>query len=78
MHPCFNLTVRLLASKRSNTHKEFQVVPASSPPTSLPKKSAFQKKYDELQDQLHVLAARDDLFTGKVKIMYAILTETCH
>lgn len=27
---------------------------------------AFQNKSDELQDQLHTLAARDDLLTGKL------------
>lgn len=28
--------------------------------------AAFREKYDELQGQLHALAARDDLLTGKI------------
>lgn len=55
--------VCLLASKvdLSRNTKVLQI--AQKSPT-------FSKKYDDLQDKLHVLAARDDLLTG-------IITPTC-
>ena len=51
--------VSLLASKRdSPTSKlRFQVRYTSA---------AFRKKYDELQEQLHALTARDELLTGNL------------
>ena len=57
----------LLADKRKSTTHKFQISPEST---------VFRKKYDDLQDQLRVLAARDDLLTGN-KMEYLCIYKTC-